>query len=417
MKKASKFIRKALSVLFAIVLTVSAFSSASGAMGTIVEASTQSQYEKPNISDITNEGGSPEEIGGSASALGVEKQWYEYIQYSDKAAGVYYYGEDYRVLFYDPYDYSSALVMSLDESITDWSSANSITTEYSVSSSLEVGYGSSASTDTSVSTSTDQTVETGVSQSIGASVTKELSESWETASTLRTDTSTSLETSTSTTVGATTTAGTETNVTASCMPEGIGASTTTGVSASVAAETSATVGLTAGMTVSAGVDISASTGGTAGTSSGVETSTETTSGFSQSFSESVSKTLGVSTSKNQSVSTCDSKSVSITYNATYFNENGSPLQWKIVQYSVYMPLKAVAQFKYGGEWYTMETSYCIMTTITGTCRSYMDNNTVYYEHWGTGEPVVQEDFWAGFFSSADALKEAYSNKAYPDSLR
>lgn len=416
MKKTKKLICKALSVLLAIVLTVSAYSSASGAMNITVAASTQSQHEKPDISDITNEGGNPEEINGNASALGVEKQWYEYLRYSDKAAGVYYYGEDYRVLFYDPYDYSCALVMSLDESITDWSSANSITTEYSVSSSLEVGYESSTSSDTSVSTSTDQTVETGVSQSIGASVTKELSESWETASTLRTDTSTSLETSTSTTIGATTTAGTETNVTASCMPEGIGASTTTGVSASVAAETSATVGLTAGMTVSAGVDISTSTGGTAGSSSGIETSTETTSGFSQSFSESVSKSLGVSTSKSQNISTCDSKSVSITYNATYFNESGSPLQWKIVKYSVYMPLKAEAQFKYGGEWYTMETSYCILTTITGTCRSYMENDNVYYEHWGTGEPVVQEEFWTGFFSSADALKEAYSNKAYPNSL-
>ena len=99
-------------MLLALVLTVSAFSSVSGATNVAAEESTKSQYEKPDISDITNEGGNPEEIGGSASALGVEKQWYEYIQYSDKAAGVYYYGEDYRVLFYDPYDYSSALVMS-----------------------------------------------------------------------------------------------------------------------------------------------------------------------------------------------------------------------------------------------------------------------------------------------------------------
>ena len=409
------FIRKMISVLLVFVLTASAFSSTSGAANNTTEKA-QSQYEKPNISDIINEGGNPEEIDGDASALGVEKQWYEYIRYSEEAAGVYYYGEDYRVLFFDPYDYSGALIMSVDEGITDWSSANSITTEYSVSSTLEVGYGSSSSTDTSISTSTEQTQETGVSQSIGASITEELSESWETASTLRSDTSTSLENSASTTVGMTTTAGTETNVTASVMPEGIGASTTTGISASVAAETSATVGLTTGMTVSSGVDISNSVGGTAGSSSSLETNTETTSGFSQSFSESISKTMGVSTSKSQNISTCDSKSVSITYNATYFNENGSPLQWRIVRYSVYMPLKALAQFKYGGEWYTMETSYCIMKTITGTCRSYMENNMVYYEHWGTGQPVVQEDFWAGFFTSGDALKEAYGNKAYPDSM-
>lgn len=409
------FIRKIFSILLVFVLITSVFSSTSGATNNTTEKA-QSQYEKPNISDIINEGGNPEEIDGDASALGVEKQWYEYIRYSEEAAGVYYYGEDYRVLFFDPYDYSGALIMSVDEGITDWSSANSITTEYSVSSTLEVGYGSSTSTDTSVSTSTEQTHETGISKSIGASVTEELSESWETASTLRSDTSTSLENSVSTTVGMTTTAGTETNVTASVMPEGIGASTTTGISASIAAETSATVGLTAGMTVSSGVDISNSIGGTAGSSSSLETNTETTSGFSQSFSESISKTMGVSISKNQNISTCDSKSVSITYNATYFNESGSPLQWRIVRYNVYMPLKALAQFKYGGEWYTMETSYCIMKTITGTCRSYMENNMVYYEHWGTGEPVVQEDFWAGFFSSGDALKEAYGNKAYPDSM-
>lgn len=414
--KKQTFIRKMVSVLLIFVLTVCAFSSTSGATDINTEASTQSQYEKPDISIITNEGGSPVEIDGSASALGLEKQWYEYIQYSDKAAGVYYYGEDYRVLFYDPYDYSCALIMHIDESITDWSSANSITTEYSVSSSLEVGYTSGTSSDTSVVTSSDQTVETGISQSIGTSVTHELSESWETASTLRSDTSTSLEESLSTTAGMTVTGGTETNVTLSCMPEGIGSSTTTSASASTAAESSTTVGLTAGMTVSTGVDISSSTGGTAGSSIGEETSTEATSGFSQSFSESISKTLGISRSENQSISTCDSKSVSTTYNATYFNESGSPLQWKIVRYSVYMPLKAVAQFKYGGEWYTMETSYCILTTITGTCRSFIENDTVYFEHWGNGKPVVQEDFWSGFFTSGDALKEAYRNKAYPDPM-
>ena len=84
----------------------------------------------------------------------------------------------------------------------------------------------------------------------------------------------------------------------------------------------------------------------------------------------------------------------------------------MVHYTVQMPMKCAAQYKYQGEWITVGTVYCMLTTIKGTCRTWLENGQAYYEDWGCGEPVVAEDFWAQFMTK-EQLMNAYENKLYP----
>jgi hypothetical protein len=105
--------------------------------------------------------------------------------------------------------------------------------------------------------------------------------------------------------------------------------------------------------------------------------------------------------------------VTTIYLAQYFNEDGSPLSWKIVQYAVFMPLRYDLQTKVGNEWLTVYSGYSLLTPVQGTCRAYMKNNVAYIEDWGTGLPVTWDDFWNGFFTTT-TLKNAYENKLYPE---
>ena len=77
-----------------------------------------------------------------------------------------------------------------------------------------------------------------------------------------------------------------------------------------------------------------------------------------------------------------------------------------------MPMKCCLQTKYSGEWVTVATVFCLLTTVQGTCRAWMQNGQVYYEDWGNGEPVVATDFWSQFMTK-DQLVQAYQNKLYP----
>ena len=77
-----------------------------------------------------------------------------------------------------------------------------------------------------------------------------------------------------------------------------------------------------------------------------------------------------------------------------------------------MPMKVCMQVKHSGEWVTISTVYSMLSTVKGTCRAWMQNGQVYYEDWGSGEPVVAEDFWAQFMTK-EQLMNAYSNKLYP----
>ena len=78
-----------------------------------------------------------------------------------------------------------------------------------------------------------------------------------------------------------------------------------------------------------------------------------------------------------------------------------------------MPMYYIVQRKVGDEWINVGEDFCLLTTLQGTCRSWIENNVVYYEHWGTGEKVTWNDFWSGFFTK-EGLAAAYQNKLYPD---
>ena len=137
-----------------------------------------------------------------------------------------------------------------------------------------------------------------------------------------------------------------------------------------------------------------------------------TDGWTQ-LSDRVTKTIGSSISTNTGWSETESTTVTKTYAATHFASDGvTPLPWAIVHYQVQMPMKCSLQVKYSGEWVTMSTVYCLLATVQGTCRSWMQNGQVYYEDWGNGEPVVATDFWSQFTTKENLIK-AYQDKLYP----
>ena len=106
-----------------------------------------------------------------------------------------------------------------------------------------------------------------------------------------------------------------------------------------------------------------------------------------------------------------SASKTVTYNALYFNSNGTPYRWRIVKYTVYLPLYCECQIFKNGEWIVVETNYCLLTTVEGTCREWI-NEVAYVEDWRTGEPMQVENFWKEYYSTYDLL-DAYINQLIP----
>lgn len=117
---------------------------------------------------------------------------------------------------------------------------------------------------------------------------------------------------------------------------------------------------------------------------------------------------------NGSVSGSDNSSASktVSYNAIYFNSNGTPYRWRIVHYTVYLPLYCESMILVNGKWVVTDSNYCLLATVQGTCREWI-NNTAYIEDWKTGEPIAVENFWKNYFTP-DGLIQAYINKLTPN---
>ena len=147
------------------------------------------------------------------------------------------------------------------------------------------------------------------------------------------------------------------------------------------------------------------------TTTSVTTSDDTV--VSSIIADRITKAVGGSTSISVAMSTNDSVTITKTYDAGYFNSSGAPLQWKIVKYTVMMPMMYQVEYLIDGEWIYSDTGYCLLKTIQGTCRAWLENNTAYYEHWGTGEKVTWDEFWSQFFTKEE-LVQAYQNRLYPD---
>jgi hypothetical protein len=419
MRRSSKRVGKSaisLTVAVALVMTMAsagasfAIAEPSGVFAEFTKQSDTSKYPKPDFSTITGEGGNPPELNAEASSLGAEKQWYEYITYSEKPVGHFDLSATQRVLYYDPYDYNSALVMRVKNSMTNWSTANEVSFTYETVQAHVVRIGTTNETQTV--TGYDET--TGGSSTITASASHETTKGWMTEENRENGYSDGWERG-------------------GISEDGFD----WGLSETVHGETDTTLTLPliGTETIEIGLDVGSnqqwhSNKQTYNLSNHIDSesirisagenasdtwndSIGNTDESSWSIAKRFEKATGVSTTNDNDWSTSSGKSVTTVYLAQYFNEEGSPLSWKIVQYAVFMPLRYELQTKVGTEWLTVYNGYSLITPVQGTCRAYMRNNVAYIEDYGTGLPVAWSDFWSGFFTT-ESLKAAYENKLYPD---
>lgn len=355
----------------------------------------ESIHEKIDISDITGEIVEPPELTSAASSLANEKEWYEYVYYSTEPVGYYYLTEKTRLAYYDPYDYASSLIMEVDDSITDWSSMNTLQVSYTTGSSITDTSGKSTDTSTSIQVADGDDVSTSTGG--GSTVTTTVEGRVDTYNKSKTDAATDvshednwhLDASVGSEIG------TDGKITAKIVAntsDGIGWSD---VTAHVAERNSEDHGWTEDNT-------------TTTSKTTVDDSTVTSV-----IAKRITNATGSGTSSSISMSTENSTTITKTYDAAYFNASGSPLQWKIIKYTVLMPMKYQVEYLIDDEWVFGDYGYCLLTTIQGTCRSWLQNNVAYYEHWGTGEPVTWDEFWSQFFTKENLIK-AYQSKLYPE---
>ena len=370
--------------------------------------STETKYVSPDVNELSSMGKEPEDISITAGAGYLEKAWYEYVMYSEKAVASYRIDDNTRLLFYDPYTYTNSMVMEVefDATTTEFDTMSEYTISKTSTKTITACVSSTDTSSQAVETSGKDETYSKVESNGSAKTTYRHDEDTKTQGKV-TEKEQYFYKSADTaeiTVGETFSAETVTG--------------TSGVNIEVGAETS--VSTTIGhewLTDYATSDtIYSPDYKTTTTYSGEEdvskNETSETTGWTQ-LSARVTQSTGSSRSTSTSWSEEESVTVTKTYAATHFASDGvTPLPWAIVHYEVLMPMKCVMQVKHSGEWVSISTIYTLLTTINGTCRAWMQNGQVYYEDWGSGEPVVATDFW-GQFMTREQLMAAYSNKLYP----
>lgn len=413
----------ALAVLMPVLTVTAVLARAETETGT---QKKETLYASPNINDLTGMGQEPEDLSVTAGAKYQEKAWYEYITYSDKAVASYRLDDDTRLLFYDPYTYTDALVMDvqLDPATTIYNTASSYTISTTNKKSISACV-SSTSTDTSATqTSGRDVTHTDVKNEGSTTTIYNHSIDDETSGTKKeyTDYEYVLKSTTSSggehTYSTHTTLESETGFTIKAT--GLGSEATEKITIGGGGETSDSnnwsnneewVTDRTTNTTEYSNDYKTSTKYTGEDT--VEYNTKSTTDGWTELSARVTKTFGSSRSTSNSWSEEESVTVTKTYAATHFASDGvTPLSWAIANYEVKMPMKACMQVKHSGEWVTVSTAYCLLSTIKGTCRTWMQNGQPYYEDWATGEPVAEKDFWSKFMTK-EQLVNAYKNKLYP----
>lgn len=401
-----KHIVRVLALVLALLMPiVTAFVTLASEEALIENSGTK--YESPDINSLMGAGEEPEDLSVTAGATYQEKAWYEYVMYSEHAVSSYRVDDNTRILFYDPYTYTNAMVMDVefDAAATTFDTMSEYT----------------------ISFSTSKTMQSCVSATDTYTIATQTSGRDETESTVtnagytETTYNHGVETSTQGTVAEKTNYEYIMKATVSgTLTEKIGTNWQAGTSSyaggSIDITASETVGgqwLTDEVTNTTEYsDGYKSTTTYSGESTLNDHTTSTTKGWTE-LSARVTKTLGSAQSTSSTWSETEGSTVTKKYAATHFASDGvTPLPWAIVHYQVVMPMKCCYQVKYEGEWLTLSTSYCLLTTVQGTCRAWMQNGQVYYEDWGSGEPVVATDFWAQFMTR-EQLINAYSSKLYP----
>ncbi len=407
-RKLARLLSLILAVLMPILTATVAFAETEGAS---TNASATTKYESPDISSLTGDGEEPEELSVSAGATYQEKAWYEYVTYSDHAVASYRLDDDHRILFYDPYTYTNSMVMDVqfDATTTEFDTMSeytiSKTKSKTISGCTESTYTNTTANQTSgkdeygfdVTNSGYTQTNYNHNENVSTSGTVTNETKYEYIPMATASTSVSLTSILNEKIKIGTEIGSETD---------IGIQETTSVDAGIEWVTDKTTDET----------IYSPDYKTVTTYDGSEKLEDHTSSKTEGWeqlSARVTKTIGSSSSTSTSWSESESTTVTKKYAATHFASDGvTPLPWAIVHYSVQMPMKSCLQVKYSGEWITISTVYCLLTTVQGTCRSWMQNGQVYYEDWGNGEPVVATDFWSQFMTK-DQLMKAYSDKLYP----
>ena len=428
-KNTVRILAIALAVLMPLATALVSFAE-NGNASSIPASVATAKYASPDINTLTGHGEEPEDISVSSGAVYKEKAWYEYVMYSEHAVSSYKIDDDTRLLFYDPYTYTNAMIMDVN--------FDANTTEFDTMSSYSVSHTTSQTISTCVSSTDTYTsaIQTSGRDETGTSVTN--SGYTKTLYNHNTDTtvcgevistnkneyklmvSASETASLTETISAKVSIGAEESAQAGPLPTDVKV-TVTGKQ-STEAGTSTQVG--GSVTVNEGWVTDKSTNKTSYSNdyktttnySGddtVENHTESmTEGWTE-LSARITKTVGSSAATSNTWSETESTTITKTYAATHFASDGiTPLPWAIVHYSVQMPMKCCLQVKQEGEWITLSTVYCLLTTVRGTCRAWMQNGQVYYEDWGSGEPVVESQFWSQFMTR-EQLMNAYSGKLYP----
>ena len=377
--------------------------------------STETKYVSPDVNELSSMGKEPEDISISVGAEYLEKAWYEYVMYSEKAVASYRIDDNTRLLFYDPYIYTNSMVMEVnfDATTTEFDTMSEYTISKTNTKSISACISSTDTSTTAVQTSGRD--ETGMTVTNSGTLTTEYNHSIDNTETGTVTNYTNYE------YKKVTTSGKEKTVIATQNGEiRAKVGTESGVEDAIILNTGTeTTYIDAEEwltdketnTTEYSDDYKTTTKFTGKDTVTDETKSETT-GWSE-LSARVTKSTGSSRSTSTSWSEEESVTVTKTYAATHFASDGvTPLPWAIVHYEVLMPMKCVMQVKHSGEWVSVSTVYTLLSTVKGTCRAWMQNGQVYYEDWGSGEPVVATDFW-GQFMTRERLMEAYSNDLYP----
>lgn len=389
----------AVSLALSILAVSTSAAVSAGSDASAKKPETQSVHNNVDITAITGEVVEPPMLTSAASSVAKEKQWYEYVYYSEEPVAYYYVSDTARLAFYDPYDYSSSLIMEVDDSITDWSSNNSMQVSYTTGNSLTDTSGKSTDTVTTTQFGYEDTTETTAGESTVTTKVNNQTDSYNTSKTVSTTEDNSWH------FGRNTSAGME-----GSLGGDIAKAT---VSESLTETKSWVVGEVKNTTEVVSTDGSGRTGYTKSNNTTTVTTGPQTTTITSRIADRTSQATGYTSNSSVSLSTDNSTTITKTYDAGYFNASGAPLQWKIVKYTVKMPMYYQVEYLIDGEWIFGDSNYCTINTIQGTCRAWLQNNVAYYEHWGTGEPVTWDEFWSQFFTE-EKLIDAYKNKLYPD---
>lgn len=401
--KRKKFILS--SVIAAMILvccgTIAVFASSG------IPNENSSKYENVDVNTLTGQGQEPEDISVSSAANYAQKQWYEYVTYSERPVSSYKLSDDTRLIFYDPYDYNSSLIMdvSYDEK-NGWSTANSISISHTFSKTFSFEKSEEMSSSSVVERAMGQDYTRTEVESKGESTTKYNHTE---------KTQYNLDSITAGQGSRTLYTTNETTSTNFSLEGGVDGGAT-GVVAKIIG------GLSHSKTDNSGREETVDSSRTkqigdttlsfAGTDSVENNEKSTTEGWTT-VADRISESTGSTISTNESWSNTEETTITKTFDAAYFNSSGSPLVWTIAYYEVKMPMKFSRQVRVNNDWITVEDGYCVLTAMDGACRSWKENTVTYYEHWGTGEPVADSDFSGQFFTK-EKLLDAYQNHLYPD---